>query len=534
MVWLPLITLGLIATHVESASSPGDAGCLGLDGLVVDSVAGLNAIPIHRSDSNARSWPSDEVGEAVVQVPDYCRVRGTLRPAIGFEARLPLTGWNGKFYMAGCGGFCGAVLPDRVGYSNAVNVALARGYAVVTSDAGHWGASGVDAYWAYQNRRAEIDWAQRTIPAVSNAARKIVEQFYGSAPSRSYFSGCSNGGRMGAIAMQRYPDLFDGVIIGAPALDWRNLSLYSVSVTQANTDARGRFILDYRKLPLLHDAVLAQCDSLDGLDDGLITDPRACEFDAQVLECPEGDNDQNCLLSDEVQTVRYWHAGLKNTHGVDWPFRMPRGSENYWRRWYAPAPGQPAAGYLFSDGLIRYIMFERDPGPGFDPVDVDLNEYPHQMETMRELVRADAPDLSKFKASGGKAIVYQGYADPAAIPEMTIGYYDDVRETMGGQAATDEFLRLFMIPGAGHCFETPRNIPDHFDPIAALEDWVENGVAPNSMEARQWNASGATVRSRPLCPYPEVARYSGSGSIDEAASFQCRKPDPGNVAGPGR
>lgn len=534
VLWSVLFALGWMAMSSHSASNPQDESCRDLSDVAIDSVGGLNATPMHRSESEAGAWPVDEVGDAVVPVPNYCRVRGTLRPAIGFEARLPLTGWNGKFYMAGCGGFCGAVLPDRTGYSNAINVALARGYAVVTSDGGHWGASGVDGYWAYLNRRAEIDWAYRTIPAVSKAARAIVAHFYGAAPSRSYFSGCSNGGRMGAIAMQRYPDLFDGIIIGAPALDWRTLSLYSVAITKANTDSEGRFILGHRKLPLLHKAIMARCDGLDGLKDGLITDPRACGFDAQTLECLGQDGEHNCLSTEEVQTVKGWYAGLVNTHGVNWPFRIPQGSENYWRRWYAPAPGESAAGYLFSDGLIRYIMFEQDPGPNFDPVDLDLDAYPRQMETMRQLVRADEPDLSAFKARGGKVILYQGYADPAAIPEMTIGYYEDVRETMGGQAATDEFLRLFMIPGAGHCFEMPRNIPDHFDPIHALENWVEDGVAPDSMEARQWDAAGATIRSRPLCPYPEVARYDGHGSVDDAASFQCENPGPGVIARAGR
>ncbi|MDP6376192.1 MAG: tannase/feruloyl esterase family alpha/beta hydrolase [Pseudomonadales bacterium] len=521
------LLLGLIASPALLAMSVPDARCVELADVVVDSVGALSTKPVRQSDSQPSQWPRDEVGATVVPVPDYCRVRGTLRPAIGFEVRLPLENWNGKFYMAGCGGFCGEVLPDRSGYSNAINVALARGYAVVTSDAGHWGESRVDAFWAYQNRCAEIDWAHRSIPAVTHAARKIVARFYGSPPVRSYFSGCSNGGRMGAIAMQRYPELFDGVIIGAPALDWRTLSLYSVAVTAANTDAQGRYILDHKKLAVLHDAVVQECDARDGLTDGLIADPRQCRFDARTLLCSVGENEGACLTREEVQTVEGWYAGLQNGHGVDWPFRMPQGSEPYWRRWYAPAPGQQGAGYLFSDGLIRYIMYERDPGPEFSPLDVDLDVYPRQMETMRQLVRADATDLGRFRDRGGKAILYQGYADPAAIPEMTIGYYEDVLETMGGQRAVDEFLRLFMIPGAGHCFEPPRNIPDHFDPLAALERWVERDIEPRQMIAAQWDASGEVVRSRPLCSYPGVARYRGRGNVDEAGSFVCVAPDTG-------
>lgn len=514
------------SARADLTPSSNDAACLQLRDVVIGAAGELSATPVHRPEQSDAQWPHAEVGTRRVALPDYCRVRGTLRPAIGFEARLPLDGWNGKFYMAGCGGFCGQVLPDRTGHSNAVNVALARGYAVVTSDGGHWGANGVDAFWAYHNRRAEIDWAYRSIPAVTGAAKRLVARFYGKEPSRSYYSGCSNGGRMGAIATQRYPGLFDGVIIGAPALDWRTLTLFSVAITQANTDAAGELILDHRKLALVANAVMNRCDTADGLEDGQITDPRNCDFDPEILECTNGGDGNQCLTTTEVRTVEGWYAGLHDTHGVDWAFRIPRGSELFWRRWYAPPRGVLGAGYAFSDGLLRYIMFENDPGPDYDPVSFDLDRYPHGMEYMRQLVRADNPDLGAFKAGGGKAIVYQGYADAAAIPEMTIGYYEDVRATMGGQAATDEFLRLFLIPGAGHCFEPPRHSPDHFDPIAALEAWVEDGTAPDSMLARQLDGNGAEIRSRPLCPYPRVARYRGRGSIDDASSFFCGPPDP--------
>jgi feruloyl esterase len=519
---LVILILTLPGAAWAAPDSPLDAACGALNDLSVTDVSPLAATAVRFDQANR---PGIRTADGEVGLPDYCRVRAVILPQINFELRMPLNDWNGKFYMAGCGGFCGKVLADRPGYSNAINVALVRNYAAVTTDAGHWAPHGADGVWAYNNRSAEIDYSYRVIPEVARAAKAIIAAYYGASESLSYFSGCSNGGRMGALAMQRYPDLFDGVLVGAPALDWRTLALYSAWVMKANMDENGKLVFDHRKTALLGRAVMAHCDATDGLKDGQITDPRLCDFDPADLQCPENENSLACLTKTEVQIVKKWYQGLPDTHGPDWSYKVPLGSEPYWPRWLTPSPGRPGAFYLFGDALHKYIVHEQDPGPGYSPVEMDLNRYPVELDYMRELYRADNPDLSAFRDAGGKAIFYQGWADTAAIPEMTIGYYEDVREQMGGQRATDGFLRLFMIPGAGHCWESPHPSPDIFNPIEVLENWVEHGIAPERIVASQYDETSKTIRSRPLCAYSSIAEYKGTGSIDDASNFSCQDVD---------
>ena len=458
-------------------------------------------------------------------LPEYCRVRGLVRPAINFELRLPAANWNGKFFMAGCGGFCGQVLPERLGQSNGINEALAKSYAVVTTDAGHWGAHAADGLWAYNDRAAERDWAWRVIPEVARAAKAIIRAFYGQEEERSYFSGCSNGGRMGAMATQRFPDLFDGVLIGAPALDWRTLAMHGAWTIQSNTSADGKPILGIEKTSLIAGAVMAACDATDGLVDNLIADPRQCNFEPESLQCGAGEDEGQCLTAAEVGVLEKWYGGLPDGHGVDWKYNIAYGSEPYWPGWLTPPQGRIGAMEAFLRPLFSYILFEQDPGPSFTPHDIDLAAYPTGLDALRSLYNPDNPDLSRFRAAGGKAIMWQGWSDPGSVPEAAIGYYQDAVEQNGGKGEVDGFFRLFMSPGAGHCFEAPHQGAERFDPLAAIEAWVEQGVAPDVIVAQQVGSDGAPIRSRPLCPYPQVARYSGSGDPDKAGNFFCWAPE---------
>ena len=457
-------------------------------------------------------------------LPEYCRVRGFVRPAINFEMRLPAVDWNGKFFMAGCGGFCGDLRPERLGQSNGINAALSKNYAVVTSDAGHWGAHAADGLWAYNNRAAERDWAWRVIPEVARAAKAVIRAFYGRTEDISYFSGCSNGGRMGAMATQRFPELFDGVLIGAPALDWRTLAMHGAWTIQSNTGSDGKPILRSGKVGLVAEAVMAACDATDGVVDNLIADPPACNFDPKSLRCDAGDDADTCLTGPEVGVLEKWYGGLPNGHGVDWKYNLAYGSEPYWPAWLTPPGGRKGIMEVYLENLFSYILFEQDPGPTYSLLDFDLTKYPATLDFMRPLYRADNPDLSRFRAAGGKAIMWQGWADPGAAPGAAIGYYEDAAELAGGKSVADDFLRLFMVPGAGHCFEAPHQSAERFDPLAALETWVEQGVAPEAIIAEQVGSDGTAIRSRPLCPYPQVARYTGSGDPDEAENFYCEAP----------
>jgi feruloyl esterase len=457
-------------------------------------------------------------------LPEYCRVRGYVRPAIHFEARLPTRSWNRKLYASGCGGFCGEVLADRPGYSNGINVALVRGYAAVTTDSGHWGGK-VDATWAYHDRQAEIDFAYRSIGEIYRVASVLLAGFYSETPRYRYFAGCSNGGRMAAMAAQRYPDLFDGILSGAPVLEISKAgAIYGAWLWQADTGAEGGRIFRHEMLDQVTEEVVRTCDGLDGLEDGLINDPRRCPFDPSTLQCGEGRQATDCLAPEEVAALAKWYEGPRNSSGEQLFPGVPRGSEPFWPVWLLGSSQAPPLAFELAKSYLRFVGFESDPGPTYSPGSFDFDRDPPRLEFMGRLLDADNPDLGPFRAAGGKLIMYQGWADPVVVPEMTTSYYEKVIDAMGSYGATADFFRLFMIPGMGHCWELPGTGPDRFDPIQALEAWVENGVPPDRILAAQQDADGNTIRTRPLCPYPQVARYRGSGSTESADSFRCVEP----------
>jgi feruloyl esterase len=457
-------------------------------------------------------------------LPEYCRVRGYVRPAIHFEARLPTRDWNRKFFMAGCGGFCGEVLADRPGYSNGIIVVLERGYAAITTDAGHWGGK-VDATWAYHDRQAEIDYAYRAIAEIARVGLGLVEGFYSAPPSYRYFSGCSNGGRMGAVAAQRFPELFDGILSGAPVLQMSKAgAIFGAWLLQANAGADGGPVFRPAMLDLVADRVLLACDALDGLEDGLIEDPRRCRFDPAELACGPRPTPGPCLGSEAIATLRKWYQGPRDSAGEQLFAGVPYGSEPFWPVWLTGSPQSPPLAFELARSYLRFLGFESDLGPTYSPGAFDFDRDPPRLEFMGRLIDADDPDLGPFKEAGGKLIMYHGWADPVVVPQTTVDYYERVVAAMGGRQATLDFYRLFMVPGMGHCWELPGRGPDRFDPIAALEAWVERGVAPDTILAAQHDEDGQAIRSRPLCPYPRVARYLGVGSRDAAESFRCIEP----------
>jgi feruloyl esterase len=270
-------------------------------------------------------------------------------------------------------------------------------------------------------------------------------------------------------------------------------------------------------------AVMDECDASDGATDGLIADPRSCSFDPQSLQCKAGNEDGSCLTKAEIGVLKKWYGGLPDGHGVDWKYNIAFGSEPYWPTWLTPPAGRKGVMEAYLDNLFSYVLFERDPGPSYSLHDFDLKTYPKALDFMRELYRADNPDLSRFRAAGGKAIMWQGWSDPGAVPGAAIGYYEDVVEHAGGIDQADRFFRLFMVPGAGHCFEAPHQSAERFDPIAALEAWVEREIAPDAIIARQVDVEGATVRASPLCRFPQIARYSGEGDVNDAGNFTCEE-----------
>lgn len=494
-----------------------------------DALAGLKI-------ENANLLSATEVA-ASGDLPAYCRVLGYVRPAINFEIRLPLRDWNGKLYMTGCGGFCGTLNSDAPGFTNAMNFGLRRGYAVSTSDSGHWGTSVIDGRWAMNNPVAQMDWGQRSVTETARVSKIIVKTYYGSEQRKAYFAGCSTGGRMAAMEALRYPKDFDGIISGAPALDYTGLvATYFAWVTKADTGADGRPIFPPSKVKLLGDAVYAACGEKNTV--GIITDPRACHFNPAVLQCRAGDA-PDCLTQAEVGVVEKWYRGAVDSQGRRlYPGGAPFGSEPHWRRWLTGTGAAPALLPLFARDFLRYMAFEPAAGSSFKVTDFDFDRDPQRMAFTAAMYNAatfnpatgsiDTSDASAFRQAGGKLIIYHGWADSLVTPQLTVDFYEALAAKNGGLAATRDFARLFMVPGMDHCgiqTEGPGIADTGLDALTALERWVEGGQAPTELIATKKAPTGdQTLWQRPVCAYPSVARYSGTGNPNDAASYACGDP----------
>lgn len=461
---------------------------------------------------------TSEVVDAAGDMPAYCRVKGTIKPTIGFEMRLPLSGWNGNYYQAGCGGFCGQLTPNTPGYANGIVESVKRGYASMHTDSGHPGVTQADSAWAVGNRQALELYAHRWIPLAHAAGLAITRSFYGRDPKYRYKVGCSNGGRTGLMAAQLYPTLFDGIIIGCPGVDMVMMgSAFGAWKLKTNRDDSAPILTkDFiRKLPYLIRAVEAQCDKLDGVVDGLIARPLACKPDySKIKTCAKGEagaaSPSDCLTAQEKQVVRQWHGGPKDSKGRKLFGGMPVGSEDYWKAWYL-RPQSEAVGTQLADGFTRHIV--SDPKyPDFSASNFNFDTDPARLNRDFSFLNANNVDLSAFKAAGGKIIMWHGMADALVVPTQTVDYYDRVLKSMGGASKVQPFFRFFMAPGLGHCWEIPsRNAPEDFDPLAAIEDWVERGKAPDEILAtpskRQGNSLSITeIRYRPYPLQPLVGK----------------------------
>jgi hypothetical protein len=457
---------------------------------------------------------------AAEAVPAHCEVKGVIRPTkdseVRFEVWLPATGWNGKYLQVGNGGWAGNI-PSR-------NMAdpLNRGYAVAGTDDGHQG--GGDAAWAIGHPEKLIDFGYRAVHETSVQAKAVVRAFYGRDPTLSYFVGCSDGGREALMEAQRYPDEFNGIIAGAPANNWSHLFSGFVWNEQAALSSAEAGIPP-AKLPAIQNAALAACDGLDGLKDGLLEDPRVCRFDPSVLLCKAGDNSE-CLTASQIATLKKIYAGPKNPRTGEQIFPgYPPGAEaapGTWAAWITPANPANAIQFNFGNTYYGQAVFE-DPKWDFRKLDFD-SDVRFGDTKAGSVLNSNNPDLRSFRAEGGKLLQYHGWGDAAISALSSIEYYDSVRTFLSrfpdernttARPITD-FYRLFMAPGMGHCGGGAG--ANTFDTLTPLEAWVEKGIAPE-----QIIATGSNM-SRPLCVYPNVARYKGSGNPNDASSFQCVAP----------
>jgi feruloyl esterase len=436
-----------------------------------------------------------------LQVPAACRVVGRVSPAINFEVWMPASGWNGKFQAVGGGGFAGVIS------YGAIATALNRGYATASTDTGHSTPGGS---WALNRPELVIDFGYRAIHEMTVRAKAVIAAFYGNPPRYSYFVGCSTGGRQGLMEAQRYPNDYDGIVAGAPAYYWTRMPAGNLFVASATLKDEATK-LPAATLSVLNKGAISACDARDGVTDGLIDSPNRCAFDPASVQC-SATQTESCLTAAQVGAARKIYAASVNprTNEEIFPGMVP-GSE---LTWTALAGGpQP---FSIAVDFYKYFVFSN---PEWDWKTMDFDKDIEAGEAkVGKVLNAIDPDLKAFKARGGKLIMYHGWNDQLITPLNTVNYYNSVTRTLG-MAETDEFARLFMAPGMLHCGGGPG--PNTFDALGALEQWVEQGTTPAQLTASH-STTGVVDRTRPLCPYPQVATYTGSGSIDEAASFQCK------------
>ncbi len=471
-------------------------------------------------------------------LPSYCRVIGSIKSDIRFEMRFPTQNWNGKFYMAGCGAFCGAVASDTPGFINSINYGLKRNYAVSTMDSGHSSPSKADGTWAHNNREGEHNWGHLAVTKTAAFTKKAIKQYYGSAQDYSYFAGCSTGGRMAAMEAYRYPDDFDGVIAGAPALNYTNLvATYFAWMNQHNHTADGQEIITSKDISLVSDHVYAQCDGLDGVEDGLISHPPACRVSFESLACADGDKavSGQCLTRLQIDTLNKLYSVPVDSKGnALFAGAVPLGGEPFWKIWFTARqtksdesnkPVNKAKGLMnvLNQQFLSYMAFENDPADTISPQTFDFDVHPKKLDFMAQIYNSDSADLSAFKARGGKMILWHGWSDMIIPPDMSIDYYERLISHNGGVKETQDFARFFLVPGMGHCgiFPGPGPSQDGFDMLTALEHWVEKDKAPETIMLSKINKKKKVEWKRPSCAYPQVSQYKGFGDPSKPESFIC-------------
>lgn len=470
-------------------------------------------------------------GSAIGNLPAFCRVAGVLQPTsdsnIRFEVWLPLSGWNGKFLGVGNGGFAGSI-----GYQSlASNVR--RGYASAGTDTGHE-AEAADASWAYHHPEKVIDFGYRALHETTANAKTLIQAFYGQAPHHSYFDSCSDGGREALMEAQRFPEDYDGILAGAPANFWTHMLASGIDVANTIYGNPAAYI-STMKTPAITAAVMSACDANDGVKDGVINDPPRCHFDPSVLLC-KGSDSRGCLTSPQIGALKKFYSGGQSSSGEQlFPGFTPGGEDPGWGQWVIGFGPGGSAGAVYLENYFRYMVFE-DPAWNALTANVDTAEQMADKKTAHALNATD-PDLSRYQFRGGKLILYHGWNDQAISPLNTIHYYKAVQKAMGEQKASS-FLRLYMVPGMEHCSggagansfgqtgHTTANGPE-YGILTAVEKWVEQGTAPADVIATKYvsdSAAKGVKMTRPLCPYPQIAKYKGEGDTNNSSNFACTAP----------
>lgn len=470
---------------------------------------------------------------AETDLAPHCKVAGVIGTETHFELLLP-DKWNGKFVMGGGGGFGGSVVNLALIYG-----ALQIGYATVGTDTGHQGNS-LDASWALNNLERIVSFGHQAVHRTAVTANALTSAYYGQDASRNYFIGCSRGGGQALMEAQRYPEDFDGIVAGAPAYNWTNeLGARNTWINQAmypGPNDLSRAVIGPEKTEIIGKAVLDQCDSLDGLEDGILNNPLQCKFDVSALACGSGETNA-CLTTQEVEAAKRIYDGPRDQKGQIFPGFPPGGelSPGGWAMWLTggldlqqdtgdfqegvrpsdfPQPVTPNAHFAFGNGVMKYLVYH---DPDWNYADYSFENFRSDAATVAPTLNATNPDLTAFRERGGKLLMFTGWGDMALSPLGTIDYYEQV---LKHDASASEDVRLFMMPGVDHCLGGIG--PDWVNYLAMIDEWVETGGAPTQATASWRDAQGQGTGSRLICAHPKVSKYDGSGDPRNAASFTCQ------------
>ncbi|MCY4012574.1 MAG: tannase/feruloyl esterase family alpha/beta hydrolase [Gammaproteobacteria bacterium] len=441
----------------------------------------------------------------------HCKIAGVIEKEINFELLLP-NDWNGRFMMGGGGAYVGSIQNQALAYGSGPG-ALERGYATVGTDTGHV-SSMVDGSWALNNVERQENFGHRAVHLTAVTAKAIIERYYARAPEYSYFVGCSRGGGQAMMETQRYPEDFDGLVAGAPAYDWtgfRGGQIRTLQTMFPDGHAKGPVLTD-ANLELLGTTIIAACDARDGVADGILTDPRDCPFEPDDLKKCEGDARADCVTTGQLAAIKAIYDA-PSIDGRRLFAGFPYGGEHHPRGWAAWMVGLSPS-FAFAIDFYQNFVFS---DPHWDYTHYDFADWKQDVAKVSAMLDATSIDLSEFKKRDGRIIFWTGWSDHLITALGTVDYYDKLT---AADPDADEYSRLYMLPGMFHCAGGPA--PDRADWLEAIRAWVEDGKAPERLVSLQLDESGTVSRTRPICPYPQVASYRGEGDPDDEASFACQ------------
>jgi len=475
------------------------------------------------------------VTEEAAPVP-HCKVAGVIGTETHFELLLPET-WNGKFVMGGGGGFVGSVMNTSLMFGS-----LQKGYATVGTDTGHAGHP-ANGSWAYNNLERLVSFGHQAVHRTAVTAKAFITDYYATDIGRSYFTGCSRGGGQGFVEAQRYPEDFDGIVAGSPAYDFLGVAAAATQISAAmypDPSDLQEAVLGPEEQRLIESSYLEMCDALDGIEDGILNDPRQCAFDVGTLLCQEEKTD-SCLSEEQLAAVRVVYDGPKDSQGRSIYYGFPFGGESApggWSRWLTgglkynddaddfqagvdtgpfESPVTPSAYYAFGNDIMRYFVYN---DPEWSYVGYNYDNLAKDGARAAETLNSTDPDLSAFRKRGGKMLIYNGWSDNAQSSLAFADYYEQV--LAHDETAADD-VRMFLMPGVEHCFGGPG--PSWVDFLDVLDNWFETGEAPDQVTAYWLDQTMQPTGSRPVCAYPAVAQYDGEGDTRDAASFSCVEGD---------